>query len=116
MSRQMLSIGEALYEFEVLTGELEKDAVNYNKRISVTEESWQRNKVYLNEKHELIIRLVEIKKAIEKLKYHDQWLHLQEKIETLQLMDTELSVVNVVIPLKPIFNHNHSAFIDLSIL
>lgn len=115
MSEKILSIGDALCEFEILIEELRKEVVLYNKRISATEETWLRNKVYLNGKIILIEKLETIKVTIETLKYHDQWLQIQRTTEHLQKQDRELSAVNIFFPLRKKFDYNHIAFIDLSI-
>ena len=109
-----ITIREALVEFERVISELEKDAVNYNKRISATEEMWKRSQVYLNEKARLIKRLSSIINAMDKLKDPDQWLLIQNSIEQLKKADEELSGVTVLIPLVPGKHNNRIAHIDLS--
>lgn len=114
MSQQISSIEEALDEFEALLLELKRNTTNYNKKIAANEGTWERGKVYLDEKNKFVERLNRIKNTIQRLKYHDQWLFIENEVKRLQLTDREISAVNVFIPLKSEIDYIHVGFIDLS--
>jgi len=109
------TINKALEVLERLIHELEKEALQYNKRIAANGESWERNKIYLQEKNKLIQQLCSINNTLNKLNYHDQWLHIQTGIESIQNRDPETSAVKIIIPLKLKIDYARTALIDLSI-